>query len=188
VSLNWDKKYLGLALFVAGWSKDPSTKVGAVIVGPKNEVRSLGFNGPPRGVDDDAPARWERPAKYQWCEHAERNAIYNAARVGTPTEGCTLYVTSFPTKFGPCDNCCRAIIQAGIVRVVQEPPQGDAERWKQSFQVGEAMLLEAGIKIDIIDIDGSCKHANQAAYVTPGRNEYEVELVWRCQDCKEVMG
>lgn len=152
MSESWDRKYLALALHIAGWSKDPSTKVGAVIVGDTNEVRSIGFNGPPRGVNDDVPERWERPLKYAICEHAERNAIFNAARTGITTMGSTIYVTSFPAKFGPCDNCCRAIIQAGIARVVQEPPVGDSERWKESFKVGEEMLLEAGVEICLVEL------------------------------------
>lgn len=183
MSLSWDKKYLRLAIHVAGWSKDDSTKVGAVLVGPNNAVRSLGFNGPPRGVNDDVPERWQRPEKYQWCEHAERNAIFNAAADGIPTRGCTMYVTSYPAKFGPCDNCCRAIIQAGIVRVVQEPPEGDAERWKASFVVGATMLKEAGIPVDLVSLNEPdaqpCKHENQA-----GRLSSEaMAVVWSCKDC-----
>jgi dCMP deaminase len=152
--MSWDEKYLRLALHVAGWSKDPSTKVGAVIVGQTNEVTSLGYNGPPRGVNDNIEERWTRPLKYQICEHAERNAIFNAARHGATTMASTIYIASFPTKFGPCDNCCRAIIQAGIARVVYEPPEGDVERWKESFQVGETMLNEAGIEICTLKLEG----------------------------------
>lgn len=152
MSLNWDKKFLRLALHIAGWSKDSSTKVGAVIVGPDNEVRSLGYNGLPRGVNDNVAARQERPEKYSWYEHAERNAIYQAALMGTATKGCTLYVTSFPAKFGPCAECARAIIQAGISRVVQEPPEGDVARWTESFTRTSAMFVEAGIPLDLVDI------------------------------------
>jgi dCMP deaminase len=148
VSQNWDRKYLALALHVASWSKDPSTKVGSVIVGPTNEVRSLGFNGFPRGVNDDVPERWLRPEKYFWCEHGERNAVYNAARMGVSTMASTLYVTSYPAKFGPCDDCARAIIQSGIARLVTEPPAGDLERWAVSFKRGSDMLKEAGVEID----------------------------------------
>lgn len=158
MGLNWDKKYLRLALHVAGWSKDPSTKVGCIIVGDTNEVRSIGFNGPPRGVNDDVPERWERPLKYQFCEHAERNAIFNAARMGVSTMGSTLYITSFPAKFGPCDNCCRAIIQSGVARLVTEPPAGDIERWKESFKVGQEMLDDAGIEVDQVNI---CEHTGE---------------------------
>lgn len=178
MSERWDKRYLKLALHVAGWSKDPSTKVGSVIVGPTNEVRSLGFNGPPRGVNDDDPDRWVRPTKYMFCEHGERNAIFNAARMGVSTMACTLYITSYPAKFGPCDNCCRAIIQAGIARVVMEPPEGDIERWKDAFQVGETMLREAGVEICHVEL---CKHLG---YHTGVDEEGRPERT--CTKCLEV--
>jgi dCMP deaminase len=179
MSLSWDRKYLKLALHVAGWSKDPSTKVGAVLVGDTNEVISLGFNGPPRGVNDDVPERWERPLKYQFCEHSERNAVFNAARSGVSTMGSTVYIASYPEKFGPCDNCCRAIIQAGICRVVTEPPRGDIERWKDSFKVGQEMLAEAGVEVSQVNI---CEHKGDmhdvmAAGVT----------IWMCSVCGDEM-
>jgi len=72
---DWDARFMNLARHISEWSKDRSTKVGVVIVGPENEVRALGYNGFPRGIDDDAPDRHERPEKYLWVEHAERNAI-----------------------------------------------------------------------------------------------------------------
>lgn len=181
MSLRWDKKYLALALHVAGWSKDNSTKVGSVIVGPSNEVRSLGFNGFPRGVNDNVPERWERPEKYCWCEHGERNAIYNAARMGVSTMGCTLYLASTPSKFGPCDDCCRAIIQAGIVRVVYEPWSGEAlERWKTSFKRGDVMLTEAGVIIDQVQIDG-CAH-DDLIPTLDGQDQH----ITVCQTCGDV--
>jgi len=155
MSLKWDRKFLVLALDIADWSKDPSTKVGAVIVGPDKEVRSTGYNGLPRGVNDNVPERNERPEKYFWYEHGERNAIFQAARMGTATKGCTLYVTSYPAKFGPCADCARAIIQAGIVRVVQEPPEGEAARWAESFARTKAMFEEAGIQYDQVAL---CDH------------------------------
>src|SRR4051812_31931200 len=101
-TLKWDERFINLALHIAGWSKDESRKVGCLIVGPQGEIRSTGYNGFPRGVDDTLPGRNERPAKYQWTEHAERNAIYNAARVGTPLEGTSIYLPWFP-----CVDCAR---------------------------------------------------------------------------------
>lgn len=142
----WDQKFLILSVEIANlWSKDESTKVGCVIVGPNREIRTTGYNGMPRGVNDDVPARHARPDKYKWFEHAERNAIYNAARMGNALDGCTLYCT-LPS----CDNCCRAIIQSGIVRAVFIPAPTDFERWKDSFEVGSIMLGEAGIRVDYI--------------------------------------
>ena len=90
----WDEYYLDICKVVAARSKDPNTQIGCVIAGPAHEIRSTGYNSLPRGIRDDVPERLERPTKYLWMEHAERNAIYNAARCGTPLEGCTLYVIS----------------------------------------------------------------------------------------------
>ena len=79
----WDQYYLEICKVVALRSKDPNTQLGCVIVGPNHEIRSTGYNSFPRGIRDDVPERLVRPAKYLWIEHAERNAICNAARAGT---------------------------------------------------------------------------------------------------------
>src|SRR6266581_3511885 len=99
---DWDTRFMVLARHIALWSKDPSRRVGCVIVGPNNEVRATGFNGFPRGVDDTKVERYDRPIKYLWTEHAERNAIYNAVRSGTPLDGCRMYLPWFP-----CMDCAR---------------------------------------------------------------------------------
>ena len=109
----WNKRFMEVAFLVASWSKDPSTKTGAVIVGPDKEIRSTGYNGPVRGVDDDVPERYERPTKYDFFEHAERNALYNACLTGVSVKGCVMYATH-----APCVDCARAIIQAGIKTVI----------------------------------------------------------------------
>src|SRR5689334_8457570 len=93
---DWDSRFMKLAQQIATWSKDRSRQVGCVIVGPSNEIRAAGFNGFPRGVDDLNERRHTRPAKYKWTEHAERNAIYNAARVGIPLQGSRMYLPWFP--------------------------------------------------------------------------------------------
>jgi dCMP deaminase len=142
----WDDYFIRMAMLVASKSKDRSTKVGVVIVGRDHEVRSTGYNGFPRGVDDAVEHRHERPAKYKWTEHGERNAIYNAARVGIPVRDCTIYLPWGPA---PCTDCARAIIQAGITRVVTTdkvfPGKGD---WSEDLLVALAMLLEAGVAVD----------------------------------------
>jgi len=137
----WDQSFLAIAKEMSKRSKDPSTKVGAVIVGSDNEVRSLGYNCFPRGVCDGAPGRLERPEKYSWLEHSERNAIFNAARVGIPLKGCRMYITWLP-----CADCARAIIQSGIEQLVVED-LSVPERWRQSFLVSLVMLCEAGIHV-----------------------------------------
>src|SRR5574340_1460338 len=87
------RKFITIAHAVAQLSKDRATTVGAVAIGPAGEIRAMGYNGFPRHANDDIEARHERPAKYLFTEHAERNLIYNAARVGTPLEGCILVLT-----------------------------------------------------------------------------------------------
>ena len=145
--MNWPAYFLNMVELVAAKSKDRSTKVGAVIVGPDLEVRSTGYNGFPRGVDDEVEDRHERPAKYLWTEHAERNAIYNAARMGTSLRGCTLYLMYGPC---PCADCARATIQAGITRIVvpaNRPFPGKGQQWEANFLVAREMLFEAGVTI-----------------------------------------
>jgi dCMP deaminase len=142
----WDQRWLDLATDVASWSRDFSTIVGCVIVGTANQVLSTGYNGFPRGVNDDITERYERPAKYQWTEHGERNAIYNAARTGVALEGASLYVTATPSLY-PCADCARGIIQSGIVTVVCDAPDWDHPRWSEAFIVTSMMLSEAGIEV-----------------------------------------
>ena len=142
MTTDWDSRFLDLAEYVAQWSKDRSRKVGCVIVGPQREVRALGYNAFPRGVDDTASERHERPSKYLWTEHAERNAIYQAARIGTPLEGCTMYLPWFP-----CMACARAIVQAGIAQLVALKPDTTDPQWGEEFQSALALLNEAGVLV-----------------------------------------
>lgn len=141
----WHKRFMEMAQLVKTWSKDPSTKVGAVVVGPDREIRSTGYNGIVRGVNDDIPERMERPTKYDFFEHAERNAVYNACLIGASLKGCVIYVTSMP-----CPDCARAIIQSGIKMVVTykfEPQEGQpAGTWRDKVSLSEQMLKEAGVE------------------------------------------
>lgn len=147
----WDRRFLQLALEIAGWSKDTSSRFGCVIVGPDKQIRATGFNGIPRGVEDDwetHPERYTRPRKYHWSEHAERNAIYNAARDGVSLAGSTLYVNG-----RPCADCARAIIQTGIVRVVCCRGSNDyEERWEEITKDAETMCKEAGVEYVCLDV------------------------------------
>lgn len=136
----WDRFYLGLADYIATASKDPSTKVGAVLVRPNNTIASVGYNGFPRGMSDDHELYADRPTKYSRIVHAEMNAILNAQG---PVEGCTLYCT-----FLPCDRCAVFVVQAGITRVVAPAPTPDQiERWGTSLDNTRAIFLEAGIAL-----------------------------------------
>ena len=155
--LKWDKRFLQLAFTIAEWSKDKSTKTGAVVVGHKKEIRAMGYNGMPRGVNDDVEERQERPLKYSYFEHAERNAIYNACFTGTMLDGCTMYATH-----PPCCDCARAIIQSGIKRVVSTNNMGGKagrnfdksgnQNWRQTCDDSIKMFKEAGVALDIIEI------------------------------------
>lgn len=142
----WHNRFMEMAELVATWSKDTSTKVGAIVVGEDREIRSTGYNGVVRGVDDDIPERLERPTKYDFFEHAERNAVYNACLIGASLKGCVIYVTAMP-----CPDCARAIIQSGIKMVVtkQLPPIDENTpkgTWRDKVIYSEQMFKEAGVK------------------------------------------
>lgn len=225
---NWDKYFIEMAMHVASKSKDPSTKVGCVIVGPDNEIRSTGYNGFPRGVTETVnaaehqckeiqksfagngylaactcgdmiqiegrkgnwdiledpfkasdpeevkhaimshphftqapemelhPERWERPLKYDFVEHAERNAVYHAARVGIPIAGCRAYLNWEPY---PCKECAKAFIQAGIIEVIgpdiefpnhKRTDDSGENQWEAGdvwkFSVSQTLMDEAGVE------------------------------------------
>lgn len=136
------EKFIAIARQVALLSKDQATQVGAIAIGPSGEIRAMGYNGMPRGCDDDDERRHVRPEKYFWFEHAERNLLYNAARVGTPLEGCTLIVHGLY----PCMDCARGIVQAGFVEVITPAPQDDS-RWADHAYRATQLFVECGIKV-----------------------------------------
>lgn len=142
--MEWDEYFIKIAEVVKLKSKDIFTQIGAVIVGKDKEIVSTGYNSFPRGISDKEDERQERPEKYFWFEHAERNAIYNAARIGASTKGCTIYISSTL----PCADCTRGIINAGIERVVcKNVPATDQKKWEESFERSKTMLIEAGVEI-----------------------------------------
>lgn len=136
---NWNEYFLEMAHLVASKSKDPSTKVGCVIVTEDKVVAATGYNGLPRGVEDK-PERMERPAKYLWTSHAEENAVSQAARVGMPLKGGIAYVTHMP-----CSRCARTLVQAGVSVVVVD--RGTTSMPKEEFEVAMQMFNEAGVDV-----------------------------------------
>ena len=139
-NLNWDEYFMGIALLSAKRSKDPSTQVGACIVDPNNKVVSIGYNGMPRGVDDDA-IPWGHgeglDSKYLYVCHAEFNAILNT-RDGSALNGCRIYVTLFP-----CNECAKAIIQTGIKEIIY----GDDKYHDKIEECASRRMLDmAGVK------------------------------------------
>ena len=140
----WDDYFMSMVYLVASRSTDESTHIGAVVVGQNNEIRSTGYNGLPRNVSASIDHRHEQQngEKYLWYDHAERNAIFNAARVGIPLQGTVMYTNLFP-----CAECARAIVQSGIVRLkTYSPPEND-KQYDRSFEVSQAVLNEGGVEV-----------------------------------------
>ena len=137
----WDERFLELAKQIASWSKDPSTQVGCVVVGPDREIRSTGFNGLPRGIEDSEDRLNNREIKYPMICHAEENAIMNAARIGISLKDCTAYVT-----WPPCTRCARSLIQAGVSEIIYPKGIDIPDRWIQDFDLSLKMFKEAAVK------------------------------------------
>lgn len=139
----WDARFLAMSELVGSWSKDPSSRIGSVIVDPKNRVVSLGYNGLPQAIVDEDKYLNDRELKYSVILHAERNSIIFAQR---DLSGCTIYTTPFL----PCSVCASMVIQSGIVRVVSykllsDLPQYD--RWYRQIELSKQLFAEAGIVV-----------------------------------------
>jgi dCMP deaminase len=144
-SEGWDQRFIQFSQAIAECSKDPSTKVGCVIVGPDREILSTGFNGFPRGVEDTEERLNNREEKYRIIVHAEANAVIQAARVGTRLKGSTAYCS-----LAPCSKCAGFMIQAGISRVVV-PTLEVPDRWKPDCELSLTLFKEAGVEIQALD-------------------------------------
>jgi len=146
IDIKWDLRFMALAYATASWSKDIRTKVGSVIVNDRNPI-SMGFNGLPRGCNDEIKERFEAPEKYLWIVHSEQNAIAQASKNGQKTDGCTMYVTLFP-----CSNCAGMMVNAGIKRVVcNDRPNFANEKYGEGWKITLKIFEEAGIQVDFIN-------------------------------------
>ena len=134
---DWNARFLGLAEHISTWSKDPSTKCGAVIVRPDKTIASMGFNGFPRGVEDLPSVLNNRDEKYQRIIHADMNAILFLRE---PAYGYHMFIHPMM----PCARCASHIIQAGITTVTA--PYTDNPRWTESIQLAKDMFTEAGVE------------------------------------------
>lgn len=144
-------QYMKLALFIAkNFSKDPRTQVGAIVLnGSDFSPHSYGYNGMPRGCDDNDEKRKVAPEKYYWFSHAERNAIDNAAKIGIPLKDCWIVVTMIP-----CMECARSIVQTGIKGVVTLKPTPDLiQRWGEHFERTESLLKECGVELVLLETE-----------------------------------
>lgn len=141
----WDVRYMDMAKLVATWSKDPSSKIGAVAVNDKGQILTTGYNGFPRDIADNDRLD-DRPTKYKYIVHAEQNAIYNATYNGVSLYGATMYVAGLPC----CSECAKGLIQVGISKVVMNGDP-DNERWKESAALTLNMFKEAGVEWEFIN-------------------------------------
>jgi len=142
--LTWDEYFMSMVYLVASRSKDQSTHIGAVIVGKDNEITSTGYNSFVRNLKDDVPERQEKPEKYYWFEHAERNAIYNATLIGASLKGCKMYTNGIP-----CTDCARGIIQAGISEVIVDKKwdNENPDIWLEHAKRSLKMFEETGVQV-----------------------------------------
>lgn len=150
---SWDETFMHEAYWWARRSKDPRTKIGAVLVLPGDrDPISHGYNGFARAVDDNEMSRWERPEKYEWVVHAEDNAVLNCARKGQSSKGAIMY-----TQGVPCSRCTDACVQGGIIEIVVHKQWQEYEKkfgwekWIESAKRSEQKLREAGIKVRVFD-------------------------------------
>jgi dCMP deaminase len=157
MSDRWDRAFLRQALDWSAMSKDPNTRVGAIIVGPDRETRSTGFNGFPRGISDTDERLANRDLKLRLVVHAERNAICNAARIGVSTKGCTLYLcatdnTGLVWGGPPCTACLLEVIQAGIISIVSYPFKAVPSRWAEDIAFSRTLIDEVGISYREVEV------------------------------------
>jgi dCMP deaminase len=154
-----------MAALVASWSKDPSTKVGCVLVDPRlHRVVGTGFNGLPHGVDDRPELLISREEKLAFTIHAEENALIYARQ---SARGMTCYITH-----PPCSTCAVKLIQAGIDRVVVIAPKVSSngedfgDRWAASLERAKTILGEAGVSYDVLHVDEECECSSNDRYRT----------------------
>lgn len=140
----WKKRFLKLSKEIAEWSKDPSTKVGALIISEDRNIISTGYNGFPRGIEDTEERLNNRELKYKFILHAEMNCIMNALYNGRSVKDCILFVHGLP----PCSECTKSIIQSGIKKVITDSKATD--NWKESSKLSLEMLKEANVEIEFI--------------------------------------
>ena len=145
ITEKWDRRYLELAKYISTWSRDPSTKVGAILVNYEVGREFIGYNGFPRGVKDEEDRYANRELKYKLVVHAEINVILKAGQLA---KGSTLYV--YPSFAMPpiCNECCKLAIQSGVKEIVgynADPDDPRVKRWKDSIDISRTMCEEAGI-------------------------------------------
>jgi len=149
-TVKWNNRYLDMARLIGSWSKDPSSKIGAVAVGEDGQILSAGYNGFPRRLADLGHRLDDRETKYKYVVHAEMNIVYNASLNGISLKGSTVYVDGLPC----CSECAKGLIQAGISRVVVRLTDiKKSDKWRESWLLSHHMFTEAGVTVEIMDED-----------------------------------
>lgn len=163
--MNWDEYFISMMYLVAMKSKDAKTHCGTVIVDDDNEILATGYNSFPRGMNDDVPERQERPEKYYWFEHGERNAVFHAARKGISLKGARAYVTGIP-----CMDCARALVQSGIKEVIYHDIEYERlPIWEEHHKRTLTLFKECGVVIR--EYKGE-----MIGRITALKNEMEIKL------------
>lgn len=145
---HWDQRFLVIASHFAGWSKDPSTKVGAVAV-RNRRILAQGYNGLPAGVADSDTRLKDRDIRLAMTVHAEMNCVAHAAQNGVSLIGATMYVWPLMT----CSQCASMLVQAGVNKVVV-PDFIEPQRWQDSFDLARTMFIESGVAVHRIPMTG----------------------------------
>lgn len=144
----WDRRFMEMAEVISGWSKDPSSKIGAVVVNAERRILATGYNGFPRGIEDSDERLNNRDEKYPRIIHAEMNALMNALYNGVTVKDATLYVHGLPV----CPACTKCVIQAGIKRVVMPTAKTDKGNWEEVwYNESLPMYKEAGVLVTTLD-------------------------------------
>ena len=150
VNSKWDARFMRLAKEISTWSKDPSSKIGAVIVDDERRILATGYNGFPRGIADTEERLNNKEEKYPRIVHGELNALLGALYNGVSVKGATLYVYGLPV----CSDCTKSVIQSGISRVVINMSALDNDKWgKQWESLSKPMFQEAGVSISYLNTE-----------------------------------
>ena len=150
IDSKWDHRFMRLAREISTWSKDPSTRIGAVVVNEERRILATGYNGFPRGIADTNERLNDREQKYPRIIHAEMNALMNALYSGVSVKGATIYVYGLPV----CSECTKSVIQAGISRVVITYPELAPEKWQTQWnELSWPMYNEANVSVTAMNPD-----------------------------------
>jgi dCMP deaminase len=148
INSKWDNRFMKLAREISTWSKDPSSKIGAVIVNDERRILATGYNGFPRGIEDTEERLSDREEKYPRIVHGEANALMNALYSGVSVKDATIYVWGLPV----CADCTKLVIQSGIKRVVITYPEYAPEKWQTQWNnMSKPMYEEAGVSLTYIN-------------------------------------